>query len=228
MEYSLENLDISEYERAIACKLVAASQSKNYNEAKREWVYKGEVVEHDQLHPKNCDLCNHGIKYGFILHNTVNGRALEVGSECVGNYATTAINYSKVKSDKKYRQEKNFRANKKEIDAAVVYPILKAIRIDLESRISHNDEYRILTAKYNDLKNMQYWRKTQKFTPSMISLMLEINEIYKAVNHDVLTKYGVTLTDKVLKHREWQKMAEEIEKEEAEKNKNNFRVKASA
>jgi hypothetical protein len=210
--YDLQNLDISEYERAIASKLIALSVSKNYNEAKKEWIYNGEVNEHSAMLPGRCQLCGHGIRYGFIIHNKLNNMTLEVGSECIGNYAATSINYMKIKTDKVKIQKQNFKKNKAEIDNAIVYPILNATRKALETT---NDP--ITKDEYYTLKNMQYWRKAQKFGKAMSSLMLTLNEKYNVVNAETMTKYGVVLNDEIIKYRDMMKEVEEIERMEAEK-----------
>ena len=71
--------------------LAMSAEKNNYNIAKREWDYRGEVIDHGPLKdqvpkPAECDFCGHKIRYGYRLHNTVNQKIVEVGSECVGNF----------------------------------------------------------------------------------------------------------------------------------------------
>jgi hypothetical protein len=80
------------YQNCVIEKVLAMSAEKNnYNIAKREWEYRGEVLDHGPLKdqipkPAECQFCGHKIRYGYRLHNTVNQKIVEVGSECIGNY----------------------------------------------------------------------------------------------------------------------------------------------
>jgi hypothetical protein len=80
------------YQNCVIEKVLAMSAEKiNYDLAKREWEYRGEVVDHGPLKdqvpkPAECDFCGHKIRYGYRLHNTVNQKIVEVGSECIGNF----------------------------------------------------------------------------------------------------------------------------------------------
>ena len=80
------------YQNCVIEKVLAMSVEKNnYNIAKREWEYRGEVVDHGPLKdqipkPTECQFCGHKIRYGYRLHNVVNNKVIEVGSECVGNF----------------------------------------------------------------------------------------------------------------------------------------------
>jgi hypothetical protein len=71
--------------------LAMSAEKNNYNIAKREWEYRGEVIDHGPLKdqipkPAECQFCGHKIRYGYRLHNVVNNKVIEVGSECVGNF----------------------------------------------------------------------------------------------------------------------------------------------
>lgn len=62
-----------------------------YARAKGEWDYRGEVIDHGPLKeqipkPAECQFCGHPIRYGYRLHNSVNQKSVEVGSECLGNF----------------------------------------------------------------------------------------------------------------------------------------------
>ena len=77
--------------RVIKNVLGLSAEKNNYDLAKREWEYRGEVVDHgpikDQIpKPAECQFCGHKIRYGYRLHNNVNQKTVEVGSECIGNY----------------------------------------------------------------------------------------------------------------------------------------------
>ena len=80
------------YQNCVIEKVLAMSAEKfNYDLAKREWEYRGEVVDHGPLKdqipkPAECQFCGHKIRYGYRLHNVVNHKVVEVGSECVGNF----------------------------------------------------------------------------------------------------------------------------------------------
>ena len=82
----------SPYQNCVIEKVLAMSAEKlNYDLAKREWEYRGEVIDHGPLKdqipkPAECQFCGHNIRYGYRLHNVVNNKAVEVGSECVGNF----------------------------------------------------------------------------------------------------------------------------------------------
>ena len=71
--------------------LSTSAEKINYDRAKREWEYRGEVNDHgplkDQIpYPAECQFCGHKIRYGYWLHNIVNNKVIEVGSECIGNF----------------------------------------------------------------------------------------------------------------------------------------------
>ncbi len=77
--------------RVIKNVLGLSAEKLNYDLAKREWEYRGEVVDHgpfkDQIpKPAECQFCGHKIRYGYRLHNSVNHKTVEVGSECIGNF----------------------------------------------------------------------------------------------------------------------------------------------
>lgn len=77
--------------RVIKNVLGLSAEKLDYDLAKREWEYRGEVLDHgpikDQI-PKltECQFCGHKIRYGYRLHNVVNNKVVEVGSECIGNF----------------------------------------------------------------------------------------------------------------------------------------------
>jgi len=80
------------YQNRVIKNVLGLSADKlNYARAKREWEYCGEVIDHgpikDQMpKPAECQFCGHNIRYGYRLHNTVNQKIVEVGSECIGNF----------------------------------------------------------------------------------------------------------------------------------------------
>jgi hypothetical protein len=80
------------YQKCVIENVLALSAEKfRYDLAKREWEYRGEVIDYgpvkDQIpKPTECQFCGHKIRYGYRLHNTVNQKIVEVGCECVGNF----------------------------------------------------------------------------------------------------------------------------------------------
>ena len=77
--------------RVIKNVLGLSAEKVNYDLAKREWEYRGEVSDHGPLKdqipkPAECQFCGHKIRYGYRLHNTINQKTVEVGSECIGNF----------------------------------------------------------------------------------------------------------------------------------------------
>jgi len=77
--------------RVIKNVLGLSAEKLAYGRAKREWEYRGEVIDHGPLKdqipkPAECQFCGHPIRYGYRLHNAVNQKVVEVGSECLGNF----------------------------------------------------------------------------------------------------------------------------------------------
>jgi len=85
-------------------RLLALSESDDYEEAKHEWRITGrvwrldgrktydnsdgiptQVRHHPSNHPSKC-LCGHPIVYHFEIENTLNGTQEIVGSTCIGNW----------------------------------------------------------------------------------------------------------------------------------------------
>ena len=106
----------SPYENCVIEKVLALSAEKNnYNIAKREWEYRGEVTDYGPIteqipKPAECQFCGHKIRYGYRLHNTVNNKVVEVGSECIGNFLEITPDItSKLDNDKRkaVKQRKN-------------------------------------------------------------------------------------------------------------------------
>lgn len=78
------------YEGTVIASVLGHSVSKDYDKAKLEWGFTGKVNDYGELkyqQPKmKCQLCGHPIRYGFSLKNSINGKMVEVGSECIDNY----------------------------------------------------------------------------------------------------------------------------------------------
>ena|SRR5690554_6788088 len=77
--------------RVIKNVLGLSAEKLNYDRAKREWEYRGEVLDHGPIKeqipkPVECQFCGHKIRYGYRLHNNINHKVVEVGSECIGNF----------------------------------------------------------------------------------------------------------------------------------------------
>lgn len=88
-------------DRVIKNVLGLSAEKLNYDSAKREWEYRGEVLDHGPIKeqipkPAECQFCGHKIRYGYRLHNNINHKVVEVGSECIGNFLeiTPTIAYS--------------------------------------------------------------------------------------------------------------------------------------
>ncbi len=77
--------------RVIKSVLGLSAEKLIYARAKGEWDYRGEVIDHGPLKeqipkPAECQFCGHKIRYGYRLHNVINQKVVEVGSECIGNF----------------------------------------------------------------------------------------------------------------------------------------------
>lgn len=70
-------------------RLLAASASGGFEAARREWEYRGEILE--EGHPefsRECDLCGPKelMRANYLIRNVLNGRILKVGSVCVKRF----------------------------------------------------------------------------------------------------------------------------------------------
>ena len=77
--------------RVIKNVLGLSAENLVYSRATQEWEYRGEVIDYGPLKdqipkPAECQFCGHKIRYGYRLHNIVNQKVVEVGSECMGNF----------------------------------------------------------------------------------------------------------------------------------------------
>jgi len=101
-------------------KLLALSNSDDYEEAKKEWRITGNVWRHganeesrlgfrvrDHVsgHPNSC-LCGHDIVYHFEIENTENGTLEIVGSTCINNWMVLRHMEEKLKIDRRTITEK--------------------------------------------------------------------------------------------------------------------------
>lgn len=95
-------------------KLLALSNSDDYEEAKKEWRITGEVWKqspnettrnHVSGHPSSC-LCGHDIVYHFEIENTENGTKEIVGSTCINNWMVLRHMEEKLKIDRRTITEK--------------------------------------------------------------------------------------------------------------------------
>lgn len=95
-------------------KLLALSNSDDYEEAKKEWRITGEVWKesssertrnHVSGHPNSC-LCGHDIVYHFEIENTENGTKEIVGSTCINNWMVLRHMEEKLKIDRRTITEK--------------------------------------------------------------------------------------------------------------------------
>ena len=126
------------YQNCVIKKVLALSAEKvNYDLAKREWDYRGEVVDHgpikDQIpKPTECQFCGHKIRYGYRLHNVVNNKVVEVGSECIGNFLDITPDItSKLDTDKRnaVKQRKNQQLKRRKEMYTMAMRELRKVRI---------------------------------------------------------------------------------------------------
>lgn len=97
------------YEEIIVSSLLRYSVSQDYNKAKNEWSYDGEVIDHgpikDQMGKMHCTLCGHPIRYEYIITNKESKKKIGTGSECITNFMN--VDPYRMKKDIKINQEKN-------------------------------------------------------------------------------------------------------------------------
>ena len=144
--------------RVIKSVLSLSADKVAYERAKREWVYRGEVIDHGPINeqipkPAECQFCGHPIRYGYRLHNTVNQKVVEVGSECIGNFMeiTPAI-ASTLDTDKRaaVKRRKNEQLKRRrEIYAAAMTEVRKVRIAVCAFDRCQNDRDSILNAGNN-------------------------------------------------------------------------------
>ena len=149
----------SPYENRVIEKVLALSAEKNnYDIAKHEWEYRGEVTDYGPIteqipKPAECQFCGHNIRYGYRLHNVVNNKIVEVGSECIGNFLEiTPIIASALDSDKRkaVKQRKNQELKRRKELYNVAMRELRKVRIAICAIDNcQNDRNYILTAGNN-------------------------------------------------------------------------------
>ena len=87
---------VKAYDISVINAVLGMSVSKDYNQAKTEWNFTGDVVDHgfikDQKPVAKCNFCGHPVRYGYILRNSKNSKKVEVGSECVENFMNVTLN----------------------------------------------------------------------------------------------------------------------------------------
>jgi len=147
------------YQNLVIKSVLSLSADKAaYERAKREWVYRGEVIDHGPIKeqipkPAECQFCGHSIRYGYRLHNIVNQKVVEVGSECIGNFMeiTPAI-ASTLDTDKRaaVKRRKNEQIKRRrEIYAAVMTEVRKVRIAVCAFDRCQNDRDSILNAGNN-------------------------------------------------------------------------------
>lgn len=95
--------------------LLARSEAQDWHEAVQEWTY-GRQCGYSQ-HELVCDLCLCSkVKYWFVITNRVNGKQMQIGSECIQNWHSpgivTAIEFDRKGLEK--AQKKALRADELE------------------------------------------------------------------------------------------------------------------
>lgn len=145
------------YEDRVIDRVLALShESKDYSIAKREWKYTGEVTDHgpiDQQIPKpaSCQFCGHPIRYGYLLHNTVTKKQVEVGSECIGNYLD--ISPALVEADKAAARKKRttqIKVRRRTLYNEACREVLRVVWT-IESLIKHSSDPVVVAAAKRDL-----------------------------------------------------------------------------
>ena len=144
--------------RVIKSVLSLSADKVAYERAKREWVYRGEVIDHGPIKeqipkPAECQFCGHPIRYGYRLYNTVNQKVVEVGSECIGNFMeiTPAI-ASTLDTDKRAaakRRKNEQLKRRREIYAAAMTEVRKVRIAVCAFDRCQNDRDSILNAGNN-------------------------------------------------------------------------------
>jgi len=129
--------------RVIKNVLGLSAEKLAYGRAKREWEYRGEATDHGPLKdqipkPAECQFCGHPIRYGYRLHNSVNQKVVEVGSECLGNFLEiTPALASSLDADKraavKERKNRQLKRRREIYNAAVteVAKIERAVQAEI-------------------------------------------------------------------------------------------------
>lgn len=136
------------------------SVGKTYSQAKTEWNFTGDVVDHgfikDQKPVAKCNFCGHPIRYGYILKNSKNSKKVEVGSECVENFmniTVTVANKMEIAKKNAVKKAKQEAREKVERAYAGAYKEVKKLELavyemeHLRNRI--NDSY-FFHAIYNN------------------------------------------------------------------------------
>ena len=76
--------ELSKPSKRIEHVLVQKSLALLFNEAKEEWSVNEIVMEGSEGFRTHCELCNtSGLKYNFVLSNSLTGEKLHVGSTCI-------------------------------------------------------------------------------------------------------------------------------------------------
>lgn len=75
--------------KVVVKNLLAASSAEDFETARREWEYRGEVIyEGESGFAPECELCGPKelMRTNYVIHNVVNGNRLRVGSVCVKRF----------------------------------------------------------------------------------------------------------------------------------------------
>ena len=159
----------------------------DYEKAKKEWGFKGEVIDHgpikDQKVPVQCALCSHPIRYQYFIENLQNKKKIGVGSECLGNYEIVrqGILESSLKKLKNDQYKKAYDSYRK-ADWAL-HNIKLAIQKDVESIGG------ILGWNYPENKG----RKEDYNSLNLNNEVMVYRAITSGLAHNLANKYGVKL-----------------------------------
>lgn len=129
----------------IRSRLIEASQSKDYEEARREWDIVGVIMSDDvdSNFIERCELCNHGpLVANFVIQNMKNKNRFSVGSTCIKRFLILQGASNQAESIEIFE----YRASK--IIAAKNLPDLFREILAPEPSFSVIDRFRKASAKY--------------------------------------------------------------------------------
>lgn len=87
--------------RHVIKNLLSASEAEDFESARREWEYRGEIIfEGETAFYRECDLCGpkERMQSNYLIHNLKTGKVLRVGSVCVKRFLVLAGTSSTIES----------------------------------------------------------------------------------------------------------------------------------
>lgn len=81
----------SKFNKSVSKNILANSQSKEFNNALREWSFTGKVNDY-KARCLTCEMCEHEkLRYHFTITNCKTGIELNVGSNCILKFANIRV-----------------------------------------------------------------------------------------------------------------------------------------